>query len=57
MGNKAQVIDDTEEMIQILCDTTKLQKDIETLTTKAEDIVVLAEKLNLQKCYSSNESR
>ena len=45
MGNKAQVIEDTEEMIQTLCDTTKLQKDIETLTTKAEDIVVLAENL------------
>ena len=45
MSNKAQVIEDTNEMIQILCDTTKLQKDIETLTTKAEDIVVLAENL------------
>ena len=28
MGNKAQVIEDTEEMIQILCDTTKQQKGI-----------------------------
>lgn len=45
MGDKSQVIEDCREMIELLCDTEPLTNEIETLKSKAQDIIVLVENL------------
>ena len=45
IGDKKQIIEDTDEMVKILCDTTELEKDIGILKAKDEDVILLAENL------------
>lgn len=45
MGDKSQVIEDCKEMITLLCNTEALEKEIETLKSKVQDIIVLVENL------------
>ena len=58
MGNKAQVIEDTKEMIEILCNTTPLITKLNTLNSKSKEIVVLVESLiqqNASKALNTDE--
>ena len=56
--NKAQVIEATKEMIEILCNTTPLITKLNTLNSKSKEIVVLVESLiqqNASKALNTDE--
>ena len=45
MSNRTQLVEDTKEMIQLLCDTSTIEKEIDTLKKRGQDIIVLVENL------------
>ncbi|NMA59703.1 MAG: hypothetical protein GX959_03845 [Clostridiales bacterium] len=45
MSNRTQLVEDTKEMIQLLCDTSAVEKEIDTLKKRGQDIIVLVENL------------
>lgn len=45
MSNRAQPVEDTKEMIQLLCDTSAIEKEIDTLNKRGQDIIVLVDNL------------
>jgi len=45
MGDRTQVVSDCNDMIDLLCSTTELEKEIKESNEKAKDIIVLVENL------------